>query len=193
MVWQLLPQEAQRVESAGLRSGVRYIAALRSDTKGRQPETRCRDAAQVICNRVKSVASVQHHACFRMGLGPKIFKTGLLDLVQKLLIRFGKRQRAIWVCNRRRPGSLSLRFEARQTAQAQGGEGKSSAGDLFDPCPARLFVWAQISLVHHLIIFGPRAEGSLCDLEGTKYGERRGQSVTETAAASLLDLKHFGR
>jgi hypothetical protein len=42
---------------------------------------------------------------------------------------------------------------------------------LFDPGAARLFVWVHIPFVHHLIIFGPGAEGSPCDVEGTKYGE----------------------
>src|SRR6516162_1458639 len=92
MVRQLLPQEAQRVERASFRSGVRYIAALVSDTKGGQPEARCGDTPLITCDWVPSVASIQNHARFRMGLGPKIPETGLLDLIQKQLIVLRERR-----------------------------------------------------------------------------------------------------
>src|SRR5208282_5405343 len=90
MVGQFLPQETQGIESARFGRPTQNIFAFFSDAQSSQPEARCRNASDFVCDGIASVASVQYEPCFRVCLVPKVSETGLLQSVQKPIIAGGE-------------------------------------------------------------------------------------------------------
>ena len=68
------------------------VAALFSDTKRREAETRRRDASQIALVRLPHVAAIPHQARLRVRLLPKKEKIGLLQFFEESVVACGERR-----------------------------------------------------------------------------------------------------